>query len=72
MHKIKERMDVKRFKHDYVFKHTCECGLELENDNYLSYPKSGETEIIYFCCDECDYEEEVPFKINFYMEVEKQ
>jgi hypothetical protein len=53
---------------DNVIKKECEsCGRELSHDfnkQHLSNPSVGESDYLYFFCEECNLESYVPFKIS--------
>lgn len=75
--KFKTEVDTRDIKRCYVYnediKYPCPCGNEIElyDDFYFSYPRAGEETSIYFYCNKCDSEYEVPTTIiGTHMEIE--
>jgi hypothetical protein len=65
-------IEVKRFYVPYTIKAKCpNCGNDVEflgDYDYLSYPVLNAEEKVYACCDECDYEMELPIRVGMTLE----
>jgi hypothetical protein len=59
--------EIKRCYADIVIEINCPyCDTKMQrdlNDQYISYPKIGKEDSLYFCCDGCDKEYELPINI---------
>jgi len=68
-------IEVKRFYVPHTIKAKCpNCGSDVEflGDDYLSYPTLNTNENVYACCDECDFEMEMPVKIAMTVEYDEK